>query len=393
MSCRLVHENWWGEFEHALGVDRSELRIVCPFIQAGALARILALRPEGTRVITRYNLNDFSVGVSDISVLNTLLEQGASVRGIRHLHAKFYVFGQSVAIVTSANLTSTGLGSNHEFGVVLEDREAIESCCRYFDDLWSRGRRDLRHEDVAAWMSELSRHLAAGARSSASGALPDYGADGRLVEPPRSNIPAPFADAADEGQVFVKFHGVRGDPAPLSTTTLQELEGAACHRVLAYPTGKRPRIVREGDLMFIARLTKDDSFSRIFGRAIAVTHQPGREDATPADIERRAWMGQWRHFVRVEHAEFVQGTLANGISLRQLIDELGTDSFVTTQERAARGATNINPALSVRQQPAVRLTQQAREWLGERLQATFDEHGMVPPNVLDRLDWPEPPQG
>ena len=393
MSFRLVHENWWGEFEHALGVDRSELRIVSPFIKAGVLARLLALRPERIRVITRFNLNDFADGVSDITVLRTLLDHGASVRGIRHLHAKFYVFGQSAAIVTSANLTRAGLDSNHEFGVVIEDRDAIASCRRYFDDLWSLGHHDLRHTDVTAWTRELSDHRASGAQTHPSGALPDYGADDNPVEPPRTNIPALFADAADEGQAFVKFHGVRDDPAPLSTATLQELEGAACHRVLAYPTGKRPRIVREGDLMFIARLTKGDSFSRIFGRAIAVKHQPVRDDATPAAIERRSWMRQWSHFVRVHDAEFVQGTLANGISLRQLTDELGTDSFVTTQERAARGETNISPPLSVRQQPGVRLTQQAREWLGERLQAAFDEHGMVPPNVLHRLDWPEPPQG
>ena len=394
MSFRLVHENWGGEFEHALRLDRSELRILSPFMQAGALARLLAHRPERTRVITRFNLNDFADGVSNISVLRTLLDHGASaVRGIRHLHAKLYVFGQSIAIVTSANLTNSGLTSNYEFGVVIEDREAIESCCRYFENLWSQGRRDLRYEDVEAWTAELSRHLATGARPQASRALPDYGADGRFVESPRTNMPALFADDVDVGQAFVKFHGVRDDPAPLFTTTLQELNGAACHRVLAYPTGKRPRIVQEGDLMFIARLTEEPDGSRIFGRAIAMEHQPARDDATADDIERWPWMGQWSHLVRVHHAEFVQGTLANGIRLRQLIDEFGTDSFVTTQERAARGETNINPHLSLRQQPAVRLTRQARAWLGEQLQAAFDEHGTVSPSALFGLDWPEPAQG
>ena len=311
MSFRLLHENWGGEFDRALRVDRSELRIVCPFIQAGALDRLLALRPERSRVITRFNLNDFAAHVSDIRVLPTLLKQDALVRGIRHLHAKFYVFGQSAAIVTSANLTRAGLDSNHEFGVVIKDREAIASCRRYFDDLWSQGRRDLRHEDVVAWTAELSRHLAAGAQPHASGALPDYGADGRLVEPPRTNIPALFADAAAAGQAFVKFHGRGDNRASLSTTTLQDIEGAGCHRVLAYR--RRPRIVKEGDLMFVARLTGEPDGSRIFGRAIAMEHQPTRDDATPFDIERRSWMGQWSHFVRVHHAEFVQGTLANGM--------------------------------------------------------------------------------
>ena len=391
MSFRLVHESWGGELEHALRLDRSELRILSPFMQAGALARLLPHRPERTRVITRFNLNDFADGVSDISVLRTLLDVGASVRGIRHLHAKLYVFGRSVAIVTSANLTNAGLTSNHEFGAVIEDREAIESCCRYFDDLWSRSRSDLRHEDLAAWTAMLSRHLAAGAQPGDSGSLPDYGADTSLAAPPRSRIPPLFAHAADTGQAFVKFHGISRDRTPLSRPTLQDIESAGCHRVLAYR--RRPRIVRDGDLMFVARLTEEPDGSRIYGRAIAMKHQPTRDDATPADVERRSWMSQWSHFVRVHHAEFVQGTLANGIRLRELIDEFDTDSFVRTQERAASGETNIHTLRSLGQKPAVRLTQQAREWLGERLQAAFDEHGTVPPSVLAGLDWPEPPQG
>jgi len=30
-------------------------------------------------------------------------------------------------------------------------------------------------------------------------------------------------------------------------------------------------------------------------------------------------------------------------------------------------------------------------WLGERLQEAFDEHGMVPQDTLDQLDWPSLP--
>ncbi len=388
MSFRLVHENWAAEFERALRVDRSELRIVCPFIKVGALDRLLALCPERIRVITRFNLNDFAVGVSDISSLRALLEHGASVRGIRHLHAKFYVFGQGVAIVTSANLTRAGLASNHEFGLVTEDRDAIASCCRYFDDLWSQGHPDLRGENLADWVDKLSRHHAGGAPPREFGTLPDYGADGRLIERSHTTVPPLFADA---GQGFVKFHGVGHDRVPLSTRTLDELDDAGCHWALWYPRNKRPQIVQKGALMFIARLTEEPGLSRVFGRAIAMAYQPKRDDATPADIERRPWTETWCHCVRVHHAEFLNGTLENGISLGELIDTLGTDSFVTTQKRAADGEADINPRLSVRRQPAVRLTQQGRDWLNERLQAAFDLYGGIPPSELEGLDWPGRP--
>ena len=42
-----------------------------------------------------------------------------------------------------------------------------------------------------------------------------------------------------------------------------------------------------------------------------------------------------------------------------------------------------------RRQPAVRLSQQGREWLNERLQAAFETHGKIPRSTLRDLDWPE----
>ena len=54
--------------------------------------------------------------------------------------------------------------------------------------------------------------------------------------------------------------------------------------------------------------------------------------------------GKWPRYIRVHHAEFVAGTMENGISLNELMDTLGTDSFVPTQRNAAQGqGKNTNP--------------------------------------------------
>ena len=52
MTFRLVNAGWSAEFESALSIDHSELRIVCPFIKARALDRLLPFRPENIRVET-----------------------------------------------------------------------------------------------------------------------------------------------------------------------------------------------------------------------------------------------------------------------------------------------------------------------------------------------------
>ena len=118
MTTRLVDSGWSQEIAEALNEDASELRIISPFIKVVALQRLLSARPKSVKAITRFNLADFSEGVSDIAALRRLLAYGGSVRGVKNLHAKMYLFGSKRAIVTSANLTEAALNRNHEFGLI-----------------------------------------------------------------------------------------------------------------------------------------------------------------------------------------------------------------------------------------------------------------------------------
>jgi hypothetical protein len=80
--------------------------------------------------------------------------------------------------------------------------------------------------------------------------------------------------------------------------------------------------------------------------------------------------------------------MENGVSLNELMDTLGADSFAPTQRNTLRGEGNTDPRKAYRQQAAAELSAEGFSWLGERLQAAFDEHGMVPQDTLDQLDWP-----
>lgn len=388
MSFRLVSEGWGAELENALRRDRSEFKIVSPFIKYRALERLLELGPARVRVITRFSLDDFAKAVSDIEALRRMLDYGAAVRGIRSLHAKLYVFGHSAAVVTSANLTVAGLDANPEFGLVTEDPAAIRSCHAYFEDLWSRGGDDLLSDQVNRWAEEVTAHLASGAGRGGSLVLPDHGVDAGLPKLPQVAVPPVFSEAE---QAIVKFHGRGHDRAPLSTTTLEEVDGSGCHWAVCYPRGKRPQSVRDRMIVFIARFTENPRDIRIFGRAVAMRHVVGRDDATDADVKVRSWKSDWPHYVRLHDAEFVNGTLQNGVSLGELMDTLWSDAFASTQKHAARGEGNTNPRLAIRQQPAARLSRQGYDWLNQRLQEAFDAHGTIPRSTLQQLDWPELP--
>jgi len=197
---------------------------------------------------------------------------------------------------------------------------------------------------------------------------------------------------ADAPQAFVKFLGEGDNRVPLSCPTIEEVERAGCHWTVAYPASKRPSGVQKDAIIFIARLTRDPNDIRILGRALGMKHEPGRDDATFADIARRSWKEKWPRYIRVHHAEFIAGTMANGVSLNELMDALEADSFAPTQRNAARGqGKNTNPRRAFMQHAAVVLSPAGRSWLGDRLQAAFDAHGKVPQDTLDRLDWPDLP--
>lgn len=388
MKTRLVDAGWSQEIDEALRLDPNELRIISPFIKDGALTRLLAAGPKTVSVITRFKLADFAEGVSDIAALRRLLECGASVRGIRNLHAKVYLFGSKRAIVTSANLTEAALNRNHEFGLVSEDPDIIAACRRYFDDLWLHGGGDLTQSQIDQWDGIVTRHQVEGGRPNRLAGLSDFGADVGVVNPPPTFLPVVVTDAP---QGFVKFLGEGSNRVPLSFRTIEEIKRAGCHWAVAYPATKRPRSVEEGAVIFIARLTREPNDIRVFGRAIGMRHLPGRDDATAEDIARRDWKSKWPRYVRVHHAEFVAGDMSNGISLNALMDAMGANSFAPTKRNAARGAGNTDPRRAYQQQAAVELSGEGVAWLGERLQAAFDQHGKVPQDELEKLDWPQMP--
>lgn len=388
----LIDFGWSSQISARANERHAKLRVVCPFIKQRAVKRLLDAghRPE-IRVITRFSLSDFAAGVSDVSALRWLLDQGAKVRGIKGLHSKMYLFGERNSIVTSANLTEAALFRNQEFGFVSDDENVAKSCHAYFDRLWMAAGADLTYDKLTEWEDKLRSAVTAGGKPPTGPNLPDEGAKVTLPPVPGSEIAQPpislpplFSEAE---QAFVKFLGTSNHRVPVTDSVLSVIEDSDCHRVLAYPEGKRPRIVRTGDIMFIARMT-DDWDIVVFGRAIAIKHTPGIDEATDDDIAHLDWMAQWPNFVRIHHAEFLDGTLENGIRLSDLMKALGTDSFASTQRRAARGEKDIVPQRAYGQQAAVRLSRQGLDWLNARLEQTFQTSGKLSPQQLQHLHWP-----
>ena len=193
---------------------------------------------------------------------------------------------------------------------------------------------------------------------------------------------------ADAPQAFMKFLGTAGNRVDPASSTLEEVKRAGCHWAASYPSSKRPRSVKDGAVIYFGRLVRDPKDIRVFGRAIGMAHVPGRDDATEADIARRSWKVRHRRYVRVQDAEFVSGSLENGVSLNEMMDALKADAFASTLRNLTAGTGNTNPRRAYRQQAHVELSGQGLRWLSERLERAFAAHGKVLPETLEELDWP-----
>jgi hypothetical protein len=138
--------------------------------------------------------------------------------------------------------------------------------------------------------------------------------------------------------------------------------------------------------MFMAHLVSGPNDIKVYGRAIASAYEEGRDDAGPEEIALRPWLERWPHLIRVHGMEFIDGTLDDGVSLADLMDELGAYAFGPTSENADRGVGNVDPRQSIRQAAAIRLSEAGMSWLDEELGRTFQMHGRVTAADLSGLD-------
>jgi hypothetical protein len=235
------------------------------------------------------------------------------------------------------------------------------------------------------WQREIAKHKAkAGTAQKAN--LPDYGTEVEQFSEPAEVVPV---SAGYTDRAFVKFFGEGHNRAAHSDLVFDEVKRSGCHWACTYPRNRRPRSVRDGDIMFMGRLVENRKDILVYGRAIATRYRPGFDDATAADIKKRPWKNRWPHYIQVHNPEFVSGPLSNGVSLKTLMRALGSDSFFVTQRNAARGKGNTQPRKSLMQQASVRLSAKGNAWLSKKLAEAFERHGKLTRKQMQSLDWPK----
>ena len=104
-------------------IKTPEAEWVCNRIQKLGLAK--TLRIQVMTDVRSSNVLGGSLDVAALRIFNTELTN-CEIVNLPRLHAKVYVADETNAIVTSANLTPSGLDSNLEYGIGIDDAATIQ---------------------------------------------------------------------------------------------------------------------------------------------------------------------------------------------------------------------------------------------------------------------------
>jgi len=369
----LYLKNWYDKLLDEL-TRTKKLRIVSPFIKEQVIRKIQGQFDfENFELITRFNLRDFASNVSSLDGLKFTLENGAKVYGIRELHSKIYLFDKRSAIITSANLTTGGLVYNYECGIFLTDTATIQNLHVYFNDLKIIAGRPLLIDRCKQWQQEITR--VEEIINTKIPSLHDYGASQIQIDPDK--------------HYYIKFFGTAKDRVPLTFTTKEEIDRALCHYACGFSINKKPRQIKDGDIIYMARMTRNSNDYAIFGKAEAMKFVEERDTATKNEIAQRPWKKNWPIYLRILNPIFIDGTMNDCVLLYDLIKALDYESFPSTKKRYDSGKRNISPFQSLSQQAYVKLTTTAVEWLEPRFQKALNRTGQVDENFIDSLPQTE----
>lgn len=188
-AVQFLGRAWRNDLAGIVSSAGRSLLIAAPYIKYDEAAWLCALLHPGIEVVTLANIDAEAVSASalDLTALRRLAEASprAKLIALSNLHAKVFVADESAAIVTSGNLTRSGLDGNFEYGVLLRKTGLVRTVRK---DILSFTRLGSRVDantiaELAPLEAELRQARAAVESSSAPDAKRRFAAAMRQARP------------------------------------------------------------------------------------------------------------------------------------------------------------------------------------------------------------------
>ncbi len=143
-NYKLYSRGWRKDLRKFLS-GAKQLTIVSPYIrltEAKFVVKSLPKKGANITTITKLEPSSLLGGSLEIGALKILekISDKSMIINKRGLHAKIYVADKKRAIITSANLTKSGIDTNYEYGVGITDESVVRQICTHIDGYVKEGR-------------------------------------------------------------------------------------------------------------------------------------------------------------------------------------------------------------------------------------------------------------
>ncbi len=135
LPIALLGQGWRKDLALVISSARRSVILAAPFVKQDIAAWVRNQVPPDVELTMLANIRADAVasGALDISALLYIARniQRARILALPNLHAKVFVADDTAAIITSGNLTASGLDRNLEYGVLLRERSLVVTVRRH----------------------------------------------------------------------------------------------------------------------------------------------------------------------------------------------------------------------------------------------------------------------
>ncbi|MFI1770179.1 phospholipase D family protein [Thalassobellus citreus] len=364
---KLITSNTKDDIMNLIEEVKSSFYLISPFIGINTskiLANIIKEKKIKATIITRFSRNDFFVGASSIEGLRILKEAGFELKAVKKLHTKLYVFDNNAIILGSSNFTDGGLISNIELNILIKDEKSIVNHgITYFDEI------NINIDEEYFITEEMIQEEISFLKSLGKNEKPKFPKStdfGKEMNPKRKldkieELLSPNKSIKSNNiNAWIKFEGYSDHRRTKNNTPLNiALNNEDCYRT-HFP--KKPTGYKNGDLIFIARSSWDkngDKTPIIYGYGI--TRKFTRKNVmTKEQQEANEVFKRWPYYIYVENFRFINTNLADGISLLDMLRDVGYNSYPGSSKRKSSFAKlkRIHG-----QRDKLRITDEAKDYL------------------------------
>lgn len=341
--------------------------LISPFIGINTsrkLANVISKTGIKVTIITRFSRNDFYSRASSIEGLKILREVGCELKAVKKLHTKLYIFDNNAIVMGSSNFTDGGLISNIELNVLIcGEKDIINHSIAYFNEININIEKDYY---ITKEMIQEEIDFLKSLGDKRNPKFPESTDFGKEINPKKKLdkieelLSSPKVIKSKNSSAWIKFEGYSDhrraqNDAPLNIT----LNDEGCYRT-HFPS--KPTGYETGDLIFIARNSWDrngDKTPMIYGYGI--THKFDIHDMmSQKDQEKNEVFKRWPYFIYVENFRHINTKLLDGISLLDMLREVGYNSYPGSSERKS----SFEELKKIHgQKDKLRITDEAKEYL------------------------------